>query len=109
MDAERENAQNPEVATGKTEFLPGAVVFGKFKIVRSIGSGGMEKVFEVLDLDLQESRALKILLSHALNQPGAIRFQTKPATPVASVPQSPNYDFGVSQDGTAYRSRAILR
>jgi len=31
MDAERENiAQNFEVATEKTEFLPGAVIFGKF-------------------------------------------------------------------------------
>src|SRR5437667_4140739 len=47
---------------GKSErFASGAIVAGRFKIVRLLGKGGMGEVFEAQDLKLRSQVALKFL------------------------------------------------
>src|SRR5688572_223554 len=40
---------------------PGAILGGRYKVLRKLGSGGMGSVFEVHDLELDEAIALKLL------------------------------------------------
>ena len=53
---------NIESHNERTFLDPGTVIADRYEIVRTIGRGGMAAVYEVLDLELENSRfALKIL------------------------------------------------
>ena len=56
-------AQDP---TSEGRFYPGALLLGRFRVVRLLGTGGMGEVYEAEDLELREQIAVKtIRLSHA--------------------------------------------
>ena len=56
-------AQDP---TSEGRFYPGALLLGRFRVVRLLGAGGMGEVYEAEDLELREQIAVKtIRLSHA--------------------------------------------
>lgn len=53
-------------SSGEGRFQPGALLLGRFRVVRLLGSGGMGEVYEAEDLELREQIAVKtIRLSHA--------------------------------------------
>src|SRR4051812_6649683 len=46
--------------------LEGAVFAGRYRIVRGLASGGMGSVFEVIHLETDRRRALKVMHPHLL-------------------------------------------
>lgn len=56
-----------------TSFSPGQVVANRFKILRTIGCGGMAVVYEAEDFLTHERVALKAILPAMLQEPGARR------------------------------------
>lgn len=55
---------------------PGRVVAGRFKVQRFLARGGMGEVYEVVDTELQETLALKVIANDAISDPLlAIRFR----------------------------------
>lgn len=53
-------------------FLPGALVAGKFRIIRKIGTGGMGAVYEVLHEYTKHRRALKVLHPNFARMPAIV-------------------------------------
>lgn len=53
-------------------FLPGALVAGKFRVIRKIGTGGMGAVYEVLHEYTKHRRALKVLHPHFAQMPAIV-------------------------------------
>jgi serine/threonine protein kinase/tetratricopeptide (TPR) repeat protein len=53
-------------------FLPGAILAGRFRIVRFIAAGGMGEVYEAQDLELRESLAIKTIKPEILQQSNAL-------------------------------------
>lgn len=59
-------------------FADGAVVSGRYRIVRYLNRGGMGEVYEADDLELKERIALKTLLPELASDPRMIsRFKTE--------------------------------
>lgn len=50
-----------DAGASESEFLPGQLLAGRYRIIRFIGRGGMGEVYEVEDLELREHVALKII------------------------------------------------
>ncbi|MBX9668233.1 MAG: serine/threonine protein kinase [Candidatus Obscuribacterales bacterium] len=91
------------------DFSAGQIAFGKFEIVKPIGSGGMGDVYEAYYADLQRAVALKVL--HRSNDAKAIvRFQNE-ARLASSLHYSgiaTIYDIGKSKDGRLYMSMELV-
>ena len=92
-------------------FEPGQVVFGKYRLVKKIGEGGMGEVWHVWHLSLESDRALKLIkpeLAH--NEKGWRRFQRE-ARLMAKI-NHPNavavYDFHRAQS-VAYIEMEFIR
>jgi hypothetical protein len=60
-------------------------VDGRYRLDRSIGKGGMGAVYEARDLRLGRTVAVKIMLSRAFGQPGALRRFRREARAAARV------------------------
>src|SRR5207302_6329788 len=51
---------------------PGAILAGRFKVIRFIAEGGMGEVYEAEDLELHEHLAIKILRREVLQQTDSV-------------------------------------
>ncbi len=102
--------QEFESSPGDDRFRPGQTVFGYYKIVRRIGSGGMADVFEIRDLNLDKLLALKVLKSRANDNQSLIRFQNEARNASRLVHPAilRLFNFGVSDDGTPYMVVELL-
>ncbi len=91
------------------DFSAGQIAFGKFEIVKPIGSGGMGDVYEAYYAVLQRAVALKVL--HRSNDAKAIvRFQNE-ARLASSLHHSgiaTIYDIGKWKDGRLYMSMELV-
>jgi serine/threonine-protein kinase len=68
----------PPGGPGARPFAPGAVVAGRYQIVKRIGQGGMGEVYEALDQGLEQPVALKFLLpALASDRERVERFKTE--------------------------------
>ncbi|HMD31036.1 MAG TPA: SUMF1/EgtB/PvdO family nonheme iron enzyme [Candidatus Acidoferrales bacterium] len=49
------------VTTGSTEWAPGTLIRGKYRVLATLGKGGMGVVYKVQHITLEELRALKVM------------------------------------------------
>ena len=84
-------------------FAPGSIVFENFKVISSIGSGGMGAVYKVRHMLLDTDMALKVLFKGQSSDTDVMRFQNEART--LSKLAHPNVarvnDFGL-ENGTPY-------
>ncbi len=84
-------------------FAPGSIVFENFRVISSIGSGGMGAVYKVRHMLLDTDMALKVLFKGQSSDTDVMRFQNEART--LSKLAHPNVarvnDFGM-EDGTPY-------
>ncbi len=57
----------------ETEFKPGDVIAGRYRVEAALGRGGMGAVYQVVDQQTSERRALKTLLPEYVNSKNAVR------------------------------------
>jgi serine/threonine protein kinase len=55
-----------------SRYSPSDVIFGRFRIVRLLGSGGMGEVYEAFDLELSQTVALKSIRPDIAGQTGVL-------------------------------------
>jgi serine/threonine-protein kinase len=96
----------PNDAEALTLSLPvSRTIDGRYRLDRSIGKGGMGAVYEARDLRLDRIVAVKIMLSRAFGQPGALRRFRREARAAARV-SHPNivtvHDVGALAGEGAY-------
>jgi serine/threonine-protein kinase len=93
-----------------SELEPGAIVDGRYKVLRRLGAGGMADVFLVEDEQLSRKVALKLLHRRFSADPGFVERFRREAQAAASL-QHPNvvgiYDRGAF-DGTYYIAMEYL-
>ncbi|GAB4302304.1 MAG: hypothetical protein Kow0090_17830 [Myxococcota bacterium] len=51
----------------------GEIIAGRYRVVRNLGGGGMGKVYQVWDMELEEAVALKLLLPALMNNEKAVQ------------------------------------
>lgn len=98
-----------DVALGPTDVghdpLIGAVLDGRYRVLRSLGQGGMGQVYEALQLKLDRLVAVKVLHADLSRQPELqVRFERE-ARALARISHENvlhAYDHGVAQDGRLY-------
>ena len=101
------------VAVETTSTLPpGAVIAGKYRVVRTLGEGGMGVVYETLHMRLQQHVAIKMLLpSLAVDTELVERFERE-ARAAATI-ESPNVakvmDVDVTLEGFPYMVIELLK
>ena len=57
------------VATGSTEWQPGTLIRGKYRVLATLGRGGMGIVYKVQHITLEEYRALKVMFPQLAAEP----------------------------------------
>jgi tRNA A-37 threonylcarbamoyl transferase component Bud32 len=75
VDREHTNASSSSQPTGRPEvltFSPGQVIAERYRVIRFVAKGGMGEVYEVHDSVLDETIALKTLVSTALDDAAAM-------------------------------------
>jgi eukaryotic-like serine/threonine-protein kinase len=86
-----------------TNFMPGTVVDGRYRIEAQIGRGGLSTVYRALDLRINRFVALKVLPPQLANTPEVVRRFEQEALAVTRLAH-PNilrvYDFASSKDAT---------
>lgn len=90
---------------------PGTVIGGTFKIIASIGEGGMGVVYAVEHLTLHRQFALKVLTASLLNEQTWQRFQTE-AKLLAGLSHPTLvkvYDLGIHENRLPYYSMDLAR
>lgn len=84
---------------------PGALIAGKYRILRTLGEGGMGIVVEAHHLHLDQRVAIKFLRGReALDERNVMRFrrEARAAAKVKSDHVAQIYDVGMLDDGTRY-------
>src|SRR5438477_6180231 len=95
-----------------SSFLPGAVLAGKYRVDRVLGSGGMAVVLAATHAQLLEPVAIKILHSQVLARPGALdRFlrEARVAMRLRSEHVARVFDIAAMDDGTPFIVMELLR
>ena len=89
---------------------PGALVGGRYEVLRVIGQGGFGKVFEARHLGTGQGMALKILASHDDSEVAASRFfREARVTAGLSHPNTVRvFDFGQDDSGVLYLAMELL-
>jgi serine/threonine protein kinase len=91
---------------------PGAVLVGKYRVDRVIGSGGMAVVLAATHLQLREPVAIKLLHRHVLSHPGALeRFlrEARVAMRLRSEHVARVFDVSTMEDGTPFIVMELLQ
>jgi serine/threonine protein kinase len=86
-------------------FSPGDLIARRYRIARVIGKGGMGVVLEALHVDLGERVAVKVLLPELSKNTEIVeRFmhEARSAAKLRSPHVARVFDFGLSDDGSAY-------
>jgi len=93
----------------RADMPTGSLAFEKFRIVKKIGEGGMGAVYEVKEVNLDKTMALKILHARLGNDVATLRFQNEArnACRLSHPSIVAVYDFGQS-DGMAYMSQELV-
>ena len=91
---------------------PGMVLEGRYRVIRSIGSGGMGEVYEVEHTILEHRCALKVLLPQVADREETLQRFHREARSMAKV-QSAHVtrimDFGSLEDGLPFFVMELLR
>ncbi len=99
------------VAQPETKILAGALLIGKYRVIREIGRGGMAAVYEAEHIALGKKVAIKILASELSNSAVVIERFFREARAAASV-KSPYivevYDSGRLEDGRPFIAMEYL-
>lgn len=86
------------------ELSPGTLIAGKYKVLTSLGSGGMGIVYLVEQIDLKKKFALKLLDISRQSEIAVRRFQLEAKT--TATLRHPNlvevHDFGINDDGQPF-------
>ena len=93
-------------------FAPGTLIAGKFRIVRSLGEGGMGSVWEIEHELTKHRRALKLLHSAMAAMPGIVERFLREASAAGRVGNShivETFDAGVLDTGEPYLVMELLR
>ncbi len=93
-----------------TGLATGDFAFDKFKIMKSLGSGGMGTVYKAKDTVLNRIVALKVMKAQSLNDRELLRFQNE--SRLACRLHHPNiaaiYDLGLSKNGQLFMSMEFV-
>ncbi len=109
------SAKGPDLASAPTVLLPvrlrpGAVFADRYEVLGTLGEGGMGTVFRVLDRELREEIALKVLHAELEGTPGALerfRREVKLARRVTHPNVARTFDLG-SHDGVRYLTMELV-
>jgi len=93
------------------DFLPGALVAGKFRILRKIGRGGMGAVYEVLHEYTKHRRALKVLHPNFTRMPAIVTRFLREASAAGRIGNPhivETFDAGSLESGEPYIVMELL-
>jgi len=96
-------------ASAESSFAAGAVVAGKLRIIRTVGAGGMGKVYEVEHELTRHRRALKVL--HPSASPNVVERFVREATAAARIGNphvAETFDAGTLETGEPYLLMELL-
>ena len=92
-------------------FSKGELIFGRFRIIRPIGSGGMGEVYEAIDLELGQHIALKTIRADITDNPrmlGHFKNEVKLAQRISGSHICRIHELHVLADSPDGRRRAFL-
>ncbi len=102
----------PSPTSGRNEKEDGALVAGKYRVIKLLGRGGMGAVYEVEHVGVKRRFALKVMTRDVSEQKDAVRRFTQEAQAAARI-GSPNivdvFDLGEDTDGSLYMVMELLR
>ncbi|MGZ5967434.1 MAG: protein kinase domain-containing protein [Polyangiales bacterium] len=104
------DASAPTIALPSLRLASGSVFADRYEILGALGEGGMGAVFRVLDLELREEIALKVLRPEMVEVPGALerfRREVKLARRVTHPSVARTFDLG-SYQGTRYLTMELI-
>jgi len=89
----------------------GAVIGGRYRIVRVLGQGGMGRVYEAVHLGLGHGVAIKVLRAdrHTAEHVGRLRQEAEAASRIGHPAIVGVSDFGGRDEGQAYLVMELLR
>ncbi len=102
----------PAPTSERNEKEDGALVAGKYRVIKLLGRGGMGAVYEVEHVGVKRRFALKVMTRDVSEQKDAVRRFTQEAQAAARI-GSPNivdvFDLGEDTDGSLYMVMELLR
>jgi len=103
-------ASAPTIALPSLRLTPGSVIADRYELLAAIGEGGMGAVFRVLDRELREEIALKVLRPEIADAPGMLdrfRREVKLARRVTHPNVARTFDLGGYQ-GIRYLTMELV-
>lgn len=103
-------ASAPTVALPSLRLAPGALIADRYEVLSALGEGGMGAVFRVLDRELREEIALKILRVEIADAPGMLdrfRREVKLARRVTHPNVARTFDLG-SWNGARFLTMELV-